>query len=150
MGYREDSGQRNCLYYRPNASGKSNLLDIFRFMRDIVNPKGGGLQHAIDSRGGLKTIRSLAARRPAWVELEFEFRETLQNSEGFPDWSYKLRVNHEGTGKQRPIVLVEEVWKKGNLLAKRPDQDDKTDPERRIQTHLGRWKKIIIQNNQEK
>jgi predicted ATPase len=51
----------------PNASGKSNLLDIFRFMRDVVNPKGGGLQHAIDSRGGLKKIRSLAARKPAWV-----------------------------------------------------------------------------------
>ena len=25
----------------PNASGKSNFLDIFRFMRDIVNPNGG-------------------------------------------------------------------------------------------------------------
>ena len=120
----------------PNASGKSNLLDIFRFMRDIVNPKGGGLQHAIDSRGGLKKIRSLAARRPAWVELEFEFRENLQNTEGFPDWSYKLRVNHEGTGKQRPVVLEEEVWKKDKRLVRRPDQDDKTDPERRIQTHL--------------
>ncbi len=27
----------------PNASGKSNFLDVFRFLRDIVNPKGGGL-----------------------------------------------------------------------------------------------------------
>ena len=25
----------------PNASGKSNFLDIFRFMRDLVNPSGG-------------------------------------------------------------------------------------------------------------
>ncbi len=24
----------------PNASGKSNLLDVFRFLRDIAKPKG--------------------------------------------------------------------------------------------------------------
>ncbi len=74
----------------PNASGKSNLLDIFRFMRDIVNPKGGGLQQAIDTRGGLKKIRSLAARKPPWVELEFEFREDLQTIEGPSEWRYLL------------------------------------------------------------
>lgn len=120
----------------PNASGKSNLLDIFRFMRDIVNPKGGGLQQAIDTRGGLKKIRSLAARKPPWVELEFEFREDLQTIEGPPEWSYVLRINYEGKGRQRPIVFKEEVWKKGKKLFERPDINDKNDPERRIQTHL--------------
>lgn len=120
----------------PNASGKSNLLDIFRFMRDIVNPKGGGLQQAIDSRGGLKKIRSLAARKPAWVELEFEFREDLQNDEETPDWRYKLWINYEGKGKQRPIVFKEEVWKKDEQLVERPDQDDEADPERKIQTYI--------------
>jgi predicted ATPase len=120
----------------PNASGKSNLLDIFRFMRDIVNPKGGGLQQAIDLRGGLKKIRSLAARKPAWVELEFEFREDLGNKGEPPDWCYKLWINYEGKGKQRPIVIKEEVWKKGTRLVTRPDPDDNADPERKIQTHL--------------
>lgn len=120
----------------PNASGKSNLLDIFRFMRDIVNPKGGGLQQAIDSRGGLKKIRSLAARQAPQVELEFEFRENLQNVENPPDWCYKLWFNYEGKGKQRPIVQKEEVWKKGKKIVDRPDKDDKSDEERRIQTHL--------------
>lgn len=120
----------------PNASGKSNLLDIFRFMRDIVNPKGGGLQQAIDLRGGLKKIRSLAARKPAWVELEFEFRENLHNTGEPPDWCYKVWINYEGKGKQRPIVIKEEVWKKGTQLVARPDPDDEADPERKIQTHL--------------
>ena len=120
----------------PNASGKSNLLDIFRFMRDVVNPRGGGLQHAIDSRGGLKKIRSLAARKPAWVELVFEFRENLQDTKIEPDWRYKLRFNYEGKGRQRPIVFKEEVWKNGKQIVKRPDQEDKVDPERKIQTHL--------------
>lgn len=120
----------------PNASGKSNLLDIFRFMRDVVNPKGGGLQHAIDSRGGLRKIRSLAARKPPWVELDFEFRESLQDSDEKPTWRYRLRFNFEGKGKQRPIVLKEEVWKNGKQIVKRPDQDDQADPERQIQTYL--------------
>lgn len=26
----------------PNASGKSNFLDVFRFFRDICKPSGGG------------------------------------------------------------------------------------------------------------
>ncbi len=120
----------------PNASGKSNLLDIFRFMRDIVNPKGGGLQQAIDSRGGLKKIRSLAARKPAWVELEFEFQDNLQDVQENPNWQYRLRFNYEGKGRQRPMVLEEEVWKNGKQLVKRPDQEDHVDPERKIQTYL--------------
>ena len=33
-----------------NASGKSNLLDAFRFLRDIVR-LGGGLQEAVTLRG---------------------------------------------------------------------------------------------------
>ena len=47
----------------PNASGKSNLLDAFRFLRDIAKQKGGGLQDAIEKRGGLSKIRCLSAGR---------------------------------------------------------------------------------------
>ena len=46
----------------PNAAGKSNLLDVFRFLRDIAKPEGGGLQKAVKDRGGVSKIRSLAAR----------------------------------------------------------------------------------------
>jgi hypothetical protein len=66
----------------------------------------------------------------------FEFRENLQDTEKKPDWLYKLRFNYEGKGKQRPIVLKEEVWKNGKQIVERPDKDDKVDPERKIQTHL--------------
>lgn len=132
-----DVGLRETVYViGPNASGKSNLLDIFRFMRDIVNPKGGGLQQAIASRGGLKKIRSLAARKQPRIELEFELREDLHNTGVPPDWRYELWINYEGKGHQRPIVLNEKVWSKSKQLVSRPDQDDKADPERLIQTHL--------------
>ena len=40
----------------PNASGKSNLLDIFRFLRDIAKAEGGGFQKAISDRGGVSKM----------------------------------------------------------------------------------------------
>ena len=46
----------------PNASGKSNFLDAFRFLRDLAS-SGGGFQEAISRRGGVRAIRCLAARR---------------------------------------------------------------------------------------
>lgn len=42
----------------PNASGKSNLLDAIRFLRDIAEPEGG-FQRAVKSRGGVSQIRCL-------------------------------------------------------------------------------------------
>ena len=47
--------------FGPNASGKSNLLDAFRFLQDLTLD-GGGLQKAVRDRGGMKRIRNLAAR----------------------------------------------------------------------------------------
>jgi predicted ATPase len=44
----------------PNASGKSNLLDIFRFFHDLTSI-GGGIQKAIQMRGGFFSLRSLSA-----------------------------------------------------------------------------------------
>jgi len=120
----------------PNASGKSNLLDVFRFMRDIVNPRGGGLQQALAARGGLSKVRSLAARRQPRIELEFELRESLDDLDRAPDWRYTLWINSEGRGKHRPRVLKEEASKCGELLVARPSDDDEADPERLTQTYL--------------
>ncbi|KAB2958022.1 MAG: AAA family ATPase, partial [Thermoanaerobaculia bacterium] len=46
----------------PNASGKSNFLDAFRFLHDIVSV-GGGLEEAVRRRQGISKIRALSARR---------------------------------------------------------------------------------------
>ncbi|MCY2929084.1 MAG: AAA family ATPase [Planctomycetota bacterium] len=120
----------------PNASGKSNFLDIFRFMRDIVNPNGGGLQPAIASRGGVNNVRSLAARQQPQIQLEFELRASLASRDTPPDWRYVLWIGQEGKGKHRPIVLREEAHKGKRMLFARPDEQDKADPERLTQTHL--------------
>src|SRR5271163_5198454 len=46
----------------PNASGKSNFLDVFRFLRDIV-AVGGGLEEAVRKRRGVSSLRCYVARR---------------------------------------------------------------------------------------
>lgn len=120
----------------PNASGKSNFLDVFRFMRDIVNPRGGGLQQAMSSRGGLSKVRSLAARRQPRIELEFELRNSLTDTTSPADWKYVLWTGGEGKGRQRPVVVKEEAYANGVQLFARPDVNDTTDPERLTQTYL--------------
>jgi predicted ATPase len=54
----------------PNASGKSNFLDVFRFLRDIASAEGGGLQKAVKDRGSVSKIRHLVARRDPEVAIE--------------------------------------------------------------------------------
>ena len=53
--------QRRVFLVGPNAAGKSNLLDVFRFLHDLVSV-GGGFREAVEvRRGGVSSIRSLAA-----------------------------------------------------------------------------------------
>jgi predicted ATPase len=54
--------QRRVFLVGPNASGKSNFLDVFRFLFDLVTV-GGGFQEAIRKRGGVSKLRCLAARK---------------------------------------------------------------------------------------
>lgn len=74
----------------PNASGKSNFLDAFRFLRDIADPQGG-FQWAVDTkRDGVSQIRSLHARRYSNVAIE---TEVLLDSNDV--WTYRLEFNQD-------------------------------------------------------
>jgi predicted ATPase len=117
----------------PNASGKSNFLDIFRFMRDIVK-RGGGLQKALKDRGGLSKVRCLSARKDPEVELEFHFSESVEDET--PVWKYKLSLEYEGKGRQRAFIAKEEVWKGEDNILSRPDKNDEQDPWRKTETNL--------------
>lgn len=119
-----------------NATGKSNLLDVFRFLRDVSKSTGGGLQQAIADRGGISKIRCLHARRDPEVRIEVEVAETPDASE--PTWRYVLGFKAEGKGAQRILISAEEVWRTGTTspLLVRPNPEDRADAERLTQTHL--------------
>jgi predicted ATPase len=115
----------------PNAAGKSNLLDIFRFLAEIAGP-GGGLAAAIEIRGGVGRVRSLFARN--WQKGRLIVDVRLADE---PDtWRYRLAIKGEARGRNRPIVHEELVERNGEVLVRRPDTHDDDDPERLTQTHL--------------
>jgi predicted ATPase len=117
----------------PNAAGKSNLLDVFRFLRDIALPEGGGLQKAIRQRGGVSKIRSLAARKNPEITIKVELAES---ADAPTLWTYELSFTQEVRGRRQPLVKSENVWRGSEKLLTRPDKADRGDPERLTQTHL--------------
>lgn len=119
----------------PNASGKSNLLDVFRFLRDISKTKGGGLQTAIADRGGISKLRCLHARNDNEVLIDIELATSPDTP---PQWRYVLGFKPEGKGAQRILISREEVWQgdQGRPLFQRPDKADKADPVLLTQTRL--------------
>jgi len=120
----------------PNASGKSNLLDALRFLRDValpagVKPSGGGLQKAVNDRGGLTKLRCVNARKDTEVLLEIKL-----TGEDLSKWIYRLGFKGEGKANNRIVVSQEYAEKDGKVVLKRPDEQDKKDPDRLTQTFL--------------
>ena len=121
--------QRRVFLVGPNASGKSNFLDVFRFLRDLAS-SGGGFQEAVNRRGGVSSIRCLAARRNPDIAVSV----VIETGKDRPCWEYELRFCQDS--QRRPLVRKEKVIRDGETILERPDEDDLQDPERLTQTHL--------------
>lgn len=112
----------------PNASGKSNFLDVFRFLHDIVSV-GGGLEEAVRKRQGVSKLRALSARKFPDVVI----RVDLNGANG-ETWRYELALGQDS--RQRPQIKREMVFRGFDVLFERPDDADKDDQERLTQTYL--------------
>src|SRR5882724_8316264 len=121
--------QRRVFLIGPNAAGKSNLLDVFRFLNDIASV-GGGFQEAVRRRGGVSRIRSLAARKYPDIRICTH----IGNDENPTAWAYELSFTQDN--QRRALIKSERVARNGTEILRRPDVKDKSDPERLIQTHL--------------
>ncbi len=117
----------------PNASGKSNFLDVFRFLRDIAKPEGGGLQKALKDRGGVSKIRSLAARQDPEISVEVAL---ANSSDEEPLWRYALGIKQETRGRRLANLTHEKVWHREDEVLVRPNKEDEEDPYRLTQTYL--------------
>ena len=105
----------------PPASGKSNLLDIFRFLREIASGEGG-FQKAIAARGGTAQIRCFTAKPDAAIALELHL---APNAAAPPTWRYAI-----GFCQAPPTLTHERVWHGDKLLLARPTAADEKTPER--------------------
>lgn len=117
----------------PNASGKSNFLDVLRFLREVAKPEGGGLQKAVRERGGLSKLRCLSARKDPEVAIEIELSD---EAKGPPIWSYILGIRQQTRGDRLPYVSKEVVVRHRKELFARPDEHDRKDEARLTQTYL--------------
>lgn len=117
-----------------NASGKSNFLDVFRFLRTIAQSEGGGLQKALKDRGGITKLRSLHARMDPEVRIEIALSESAADSA--PTWRYALAFKSEGKGLQRVLITEESVYRGSKKVIVRPRPEDLSDPARLTQTYL--------------
>jgi predicted ATPase len=113
----------------PNACGKSNLLDAFRFVRDLASV-GGGFQWAVAKRDGVSRLRSLAARSYSDISV----RASIGDDDGVAAWEYELTFNQDK--QRRTFIKSEKVRKQGELILDRPDAEDNRDAERLTQTYL--------------
>lgn len=119
----------------PNAAGKSNFLDVFKFIRDIALPRGG-LQEAITQRGGIPKLRCLSARRETEVGITVELKANAE-VEKF-SWRYSIGIKLEQRGAREPYLVHERVWRDGDEepILNRPNEEDKRDSKRTTQTYL--------------
>lgn len=110
----------------PNASGKSNFLDVFRFLSDIADD---GLEKAVRIRGGISGLRCLAARQVTDIKIKVWIDD---------NWAYELLIS--GKKGTAPRIKKETVFFDSGVgiqkIFERPDEDDKRDTERLTQTAL--------------
>jgi predicted ATPase len=119
--------QRRVFIVGPNASGKSNFLDAFRFLRDVADAQGG-FQRAVHARRGVSQIRSLHARRypNVGIDVHLDLDSVI--------WNYRIAFTQDN--QRRPIIDRELVRRNGETILDRPDDEDKADPSRLTQTYL--------------
>ncbi len=97
-----------------NASGKSNLLDVIRFLSELARPGTGGLQGAIAERGEFSSLRNLNARNPSAIVIDVDIGTT----EVPRRWNYYLRINTLGIEKIA-TVLEERVVENDAIVIER-------------------------------
>jgi len=125
-----------CFIIGANASGKSNFIDALRFLRDIAK-QSGGLQTAVEERGGITKIRCLAARTRTNVSITVELGNPNEEQN---IWRYHLDFAHTGGGviKSQVKIIAEEVYsyREKKYLLKRNNKSTSEDEETLKYTYL--------------
>jgi len=84
---------RNNVLVGPNMSGKSNFLDFFMFIQDLLVPRSGmhpGVQNALNPRYGFRRVAWNGGEENPVIHFTLE-GESVQNKQQF-DWQYELEL----------------------------------------------------------
>ncbi|HUI73607.1 MAG TPA: AAA family ATPase [Candidatus Acidoferrum sp.] len=105
----------------PNMAGKSNVIDVFRFLFDLLHPAGGqqGLWYALNSRGAES---DLPWKGPS-VSLVNISVQGLREDEPGSLWSYELGVSFPPNGiiqVQRESLKLRRKGEQRELISERP------------------------------
>lgn len=95
---------------------------------------GGGLQEAVEGRGGISKIRCLHARKDEEVSIDVD----LADDEGRRGWNYFLGFNVPNVGgkqSRQPVITKELVHRfadsgEETKILERPNIEDRQDSER--------------------
>src|SRR4051812_16026279 len=96
----------------PNASGKSNFLDVIQFLGDSVREDLGP---ALDSRGGFERVRYRGADGEGPVRIHVGASVTRYSSPTAPD-EYELSFTTRGGNVRRVDEEGEAVLERRDLL----------------------------------
>jgi predicted ATPase len=123
--------QRRVFLVGPNASGKSNFLDAFKFLRDLVTV-GGGFEAAVRERQGMSALRCLSARRQSDIFIAV----TLGDEENPTQWEYSLKIKTREKTKDKPELISEIVSNNEKKILERPVKADREDRVLLTETHI--------------
>ena len=99
--------QQRTFIIGPNASGKSNFLDALRFLHEIASPGRGGLQAAVERRGGFRQIRSLWAHGSDNAILIAIELSPVDKSTEVPICRYELELHSDDPKALHAIIKRE-------------------------------------------
>ncbi|WP_434740283.1 AAA family ATPase [Micromonospora sp. SH-82] len=99
----------------PNGAGKTNLLDVFRFLADVI---GTDLQPALDLRGGFDEVAFRGGEKaPTHMQIKLTAMWTTHSSLNAPD-EYQLRVTRlrHGTLSRRERFAFKRTQGRGRRI----------------------------------
>lgn len=98
-----------------NASGKSNVVDALRFLRDMV---AGGLDHAFSMRNGITMVRQQSKTRPFKIQLTIHLLDDKER-----EHSYEVVIKSHKIGNF--IVELERIsWHENRLVGFNDDDEE--------------------------
>lgn len=91
----------------PNGVGKSNVLEVFRFLADLIRTD---LQPALDSRGGFDEVAFWGGEKPSnAVKIGLTATWTTNSTISAPD-NYELTIRRRAASGGRQVVYRQEKF----------------------------------------